>query len=360
MAAHSFTAETAEETYLKSAATCTEKAVYYKSCAACGLSSKGTADEAMFESGDVLGHDYGDWTSNGDGTHTRVCSRDESHTETENCHGGTATCTAQAVCDDCKSAYGELDAEHHAVGCAPEWVSTETTHTQKYSLCGKVAVAETAHTYGDWEIIHAPTAGEKGEREHVCTVCAYKQTEAIPATGGFVDVVEDSYYEDAVIWAAGEGITNGTDATHFSPDAFCTRAQAVTFLWRAAGRPAPKSTTTPFTDVPVGSYYYDAVLWASENGITLGTSATTFSPDMACSRAHIVTFLWRAEHTPRSDSDNPFTDVDLTAYYAEAVLWAAAESITKGTSDTTFSPDDGCTRAQIVTFIWRTKTGGKG
>ena len=223
-----------------------------------------------------------------------------------------------------------------------------------------MAVAETAHTYGDWEITHAPTAGEKGEREHVCTVCAYKQTEVIPATGGFVDVAEDSYYEDAVIWAAGEGITNGTDATHFSPDAFCTRAQAVTFLWRAAGRPAPKSTATPFTDVPVGSYYYDAVLWALENGITLGTSATTFSPDMACSRAHIVTFLWRAEHTPRSDSDNPFTDVDLTAYYAEAVLWAAAENITKGTSDTTFSPDDGCTRAQIVTFIWRTKTGGKG
>ena len=360
LAAHSFTAETAEETYLKTAATCTEKAVYYKSCTACGLTSKGTADEATFASGDVLGHDYGAWTSNGDGTHTRVCSRDESHTETENCHGGTATCTAQAVCDDCKTAYGELDAEHHAVGCAPEWVSTETTHTQKYSLCGKVAVAETAHTYGDWEITHAPTAGEKGEREHVCTVCAYKQTEAIPATGGFVDVAEDSYYEDAVIWAAGEGITNGTDATHFSPDAFCTRAQAVTFLWRAAGRPAPKSTTTPFTDVPVGSYYYDAVLWASENGITLGTSATTFSPDMACSRAHIVTFLWRVEHTPRSDSDNPFTDVDLTAYYAEAVLWAAAESITKGTSDTTFSPDDGCTCAQIVTFIWRTKTGGKG
>ena len=359
-AAHGFTAETVEETYLKSAATCTEKAVYYKSCASCGLTSKGTADEATFESGDVLGHDYGAWTSNNNGTHTRVCSRDASHTETENCHGGTATCTKQAVCDDCKTAYGALDAERHAAGCVPEWVRTETTHTQKYSLCGKVTVAEAAHTYGDWEIIQASTAGERGEREHVCTVCAYKQTEAIPATGGFVDVIEDSYYEDAVIWAAGEGITNGTDATHFSPDAFCTRAQAVTFLWRAAGRPAPKSTAMPFTDVPVGSYYYDAVLWASENGITLGTSATTFSPDMSCSRAHIVTFLWRAENTPRSDSDNPFTDVDLTAYYAEAVLWAAAENITKGTSDTTFSPDDGCTRAQIVTFIWRTRTDKKG
>ena len=111
----------------------------------------------------------------------------------------------------------------------------------------------------------------------------------------------------------------------------------------------------PFTDVPAGSYYYDAVLWAVENGITLGTSATTFSPDMACTRAHIVTFLWRAEQMPSAGTDNPFTDVDVTAYYANAVLWAAAQGITLGTTATTFSPDEGCTRAQIVTFLWRCK-----
>ena len=102
-----------------------------------------------------------------------------------------------------------------------------------------------------------------------------------------------SYYEDAVIWAAGKGITGGMDANHFAPDGVCTRAQAVTFLWRAAGSPAPKSTVMPFTDVPAGSYYYSAVLWAIENGITKGTSDTTFSPDADCTRAQIVTFLYR-------------------------------------------------------------------
>ena len=340
---------------MKSAATCTEKAVYYKSCAVCGLTSKGTDGEATFASGDVLGHAYGAWTSNGNGTHTRVCAHDTTHTETKDCHGGTATCTEQAVCDDCKTAYGEFDAEHHAAGCKPEWVTTETTHEQKYSLCGKVTVAAAAHNFGDWTVVREATIVQAGERERTCADCAYQQTETIPATGKFVDVPEDSYYEDAVIWAAEEGITNGTDETHFSPEALCTRAQAVAFLWRAAGRPAPESTEMPFTDVPAGSYYYDAVLWAVENGITLGTSATTFSPDMACTRAHIVTFLWRAEQMPAAGTDNPFTDVDVTAYYANAVLWAAAQGITLGTTATTFSPDEGCTRAQIVTFLWRCK-----
>ncbi len=169
----------------------------------------------------------------------------------------------------------------------------------------------------------------------------------------FVDVPEGSYYEEAVNWAVEQGITTGTDATHFSPDGICTRAQAVTFLWRAAGSPAPKTTTMPFTDVPAGSYYYDAVLWAVENGITKGTSATEFSPNLNCSRAQIVTFLWRSEKSPAAGTVNPFTDVKSDAYYADAVLWAVKEDVTKGTTDTTFSPDANCTRAQIVTFIWR-------
>ena len=171
----------------------------------------------------------------------------------------------------------------------------------------------------------------------------------------FVDVPSGSYYEDAVDWAVANGITTGTDAAHFSPDGICTRAQAVTFLWRAAGRPAPESRTMPFTDVPAGSYYYDAVLWAVENGITKGTSSTTFSPDDTCTRAQIVTFLWRSEQSPAAGSSNPFTDVSATAYYADAVLWAVKEAITTGTTRTTFSPDAECTRAQIVTFLWRCK-----
>ena len=176
-----------------------------------------------------------------------------------------------------------------------------------------------------------------------------------PQTGVFVDVAAGVYYEDAVDWAVESGITKGTDDTHFYPDGICTRAQAVTFLWRAAGSPEPETRTMPFTDVPVGSYYYDAVLWAVENGITKGTSDTTFSPNMTCSRAQIVTFLWRSEKSPAAGTTNPFADVNSTAYYADAVLWAVRENITKGTTSTTFSPDADCTRAQIVTFLWRCK-----
>ena len=184
LAAHSFTAEKAEEQYLKSAATCTDKAVYYKSCAACGLSSKGTADEATFEAGDVLGHDWGVWTQNSDGkTHTRTCKRDESHTETKDCHGGTATCTAKAVCNDCKTAYGEKDPDNHAEGCKPEWTITESGHEQKYSLCGRETVAKAPHKFGEWTVTKKPTSSRAGEKEHVCEVCQYKETAAVPATG---------------------------------------------------------------------------------------------------------------------------------------------------------------------------------
>ena len=168
----------------------------------------------------------------------------------------------------------------------------------------------------------------------------------------FVDVSTSAYYYDAVAWAVENGVTSGTSATTFSPDAACTRAQAVTFLWRAAGSPAPKSSVSPFTDVPATAYYYNAVLWAVEQGITVGTSATTFSPDATCTRGQIVTFLFRAVGTTTNEND-PFVDVADGAYYADAVKWAVAESVTAGTSATTFSPDASCTRAQIVTFLYR-------
>ena len=195
---------------------------------------------------------------------------------------------------------------------------------------------------------------ENVSRTHTIEVI-FMKANGNPQTGVFVDVATGSYYEDAVDWAVENGITKGTDDTHFSPDGICTRAQAVTFLWRTAGSPASKTSTMPFTDVPVGSYYYDAVLWAVENGITKGTSDTTFSPNMTCSRAQIVTFLWRSEKSPAAGTANPFADVKSTAYYADAVLWAVKENITKGTTSTTFSPNADCTRAQIVTFLWRCK-----
>ena len=195
---------------------------------------------------------------------------------------------------------------------------------------------------------------ENVSRTHTIEVI-FMKANGNPQTGVFVDVATGSYYEDAVDWAVENGITKGTDDTHFSPDGICTRAQAVTFLWRTAGSPEPETRTMPFTDVPVGSYYYDAVLWAVENGITKGTSDTTFSPNMTCSRAQIVAFLWRSEKSPAAGTANPFADVKSTAYYADAVLWAVKENITKGTTSTTFSPNADCTRAQIVTFLWRCK-----
>ena len=174
-----------------------------------------------------------------------------------------------------------------------------------------------------------------------------------PQTGVFVDVADGSYYEEAVDWAVENGITTGTGNNYFTPDGICTRAQAVTFLWRVAGSPTPKTEAMPFEDVLNGSYYYEAVLWAVENGITVGTSATTFSPELTCSRAHIVTFLWRAANSPSAKTANPFTDVAADAYYIDAVLWAVKHKITVGTTLSTFSPDEGCTRAQIVTFLYR-------
>ena len=185
------------------------------------------------------------------------------------------------------------------------------------------------------------------------TVAAMFKAEQSTGKNPFTDVPAGSYYEDAVIWAVDKGITTGTSATTFNPNGICTRAQAVTFLWRAAGSPAAKSAVMPFADVKAGSYYYDAVLWAVEQGITKGTSDTTFSPDATCSRAQIVAFLWRSEKSPAAGTANPFADVKSTAYYADAVLWAVKEDITKGTTSTTFSPNADCTRAQIVTFLYR-------
>ena len=195
---------------------------------------------------------------------------------------------------------------------------------------------------------------ENVRRTHTIEVI-FMKANGNPQTGVFVDVATGSYYEDAVDWAVENGITTGVSANRFDPNGVCTRAQAVTFLWRAAGSPAPRSRTMPFTDVPAGSYYYDAVLWAVENGITKGTSETRFSPDDTCTRAQIVAFLWRSEKSPAAGTANPFADVKSTAYYADAVLWAVREDITKGTTNTTFSPDADCTRAQIVTFLWRCK-----
>ena len=197
-------------------------------------------------------------------------------------------------------------------------------------------------------------SGEAESQDYIFTTAKSDVTPAAP-TNPFTDVPTGEYYYDPVLWAVNHvpQITKGTSDTTFSPDATCTRGQVVTFLWRAMGEPEPTTTANKFSDVATSDYFYKAVLWAVEKGITLGTSDTTFSPNDPCTRAHVVTFLWRAEGQPQASGTNPFADVANGQYYYSAVLWAVSKNITQGTSATTFSPDNPCTRAQIVTFLYR-------
>ncbi len=212
-----------------------------------------------------------------------------------------------------------------------------------------------SHYYGEYVFNDDATASKDGTKTRTCSVC--KKTETVTATGTklvnpFKDVNLKEYYADPVLWAVGKKITNGMSADSFAPNNDCTRGQIVTFLWRAAGSPEPTRTKNPFKDVSSSAYYYKAVLWAVEKGITNGTSANTFSPDATCTRAQVVTFLWRAKGAPKVSASNPFKDVKKS-YYSDAVLWAVKNNITTGTSATTFSPDATCTRGQIVTFLYR-------
>ncbi len=233
------------------------------------------------------------------------------------------------------------------------------------------------HVHTETQGYQAPTVSKPGySGDTVCTDCGrtVEKGQTLPATGTghvpgsgtagrdenknenpFCDVNQGDYFYDAVIWAAKNGITSGTDSTHFSPNAATTRGQMVTFLWRAAGSPEPKSTSCDFTDVDPDSYYYKAVLWAAEAGITRGTSDTTFSPDANVTRGQMVTFLARMAGVKDDAAgfSHSFTDVKDTDFFSNAAAWAYTSGITKGTSDTTFSPADNCLRGQMVTFLYR-------
>ena len=170
----------------------------------------------------------------------------------------------------------------------------------------------------------------------------------------FEDVPEDAFYEEPVSWAVSQGITNGVSATEFGPEVNCNRAQVATFLWRAAGSPEPSTTVNPFNDVKESDFFYKAVLWAVEEGVTNGISATQFGPLALCNRAQVVTFLYRAMGSPVINADdNPFSDVDAAAWYGPAILWAVENSITNGMGNGTFCIDNICNRAQVVTFLYR-------
>lgn len=174
-------------------------------------------------------------------------------------------------------------------------------------------------------------------------------------TNSFIDIDSTAYYYEAVLWAQENGIASDEGDGMFSPDLACTRAQAINFLWRAAGEPEASADAAfaAFTDVEEGSYYYDAVIWGVENGIISGTSETTFDPDAVCSRGHIATMLWRVAGQPAEEGYNPFADVDASEWYYDAVLWAVENDITKGTTENSFEPNANCTRAAIITLIYR-------
>ena len=261
---------------------------------------------------DALGHDWGDPVYEWAGDHsaitaTRVCKRDPAHAETE-------------------------------TGVVTSAVTKEATYDAEGEITYTAAFTNPA--------FEPQTA--------VVSLPRLERPTPTPAENPFTDIRESAYYHDPVLWAVANNVTNGTSAATFSPDEGCTRAQVVTFLWRAAGKPDPASSESPFSDVKEGAYYYNAVLWAVEKGITNGTSDKTFSPDETCTRAQIVTFLWRYEEQPAlTGTNNPFADVKPSAYFGSAVLWAVEKGITNGTSATTFDPEDTCTRAQVVTFLYR-------
>lgn len=220
------------------------------------------------------------------------------------------------------------------------------------------------HAWDSGEITTWPTLWKTGVIRHTCTRCGVIQSESITAKEAglpFEDVRETAYYRDPVFWAfyTEPQVTAGTSATRFSPGSTCTRRDVVTFLWRAAGCPKPKTAVNPFNDVRTGGYYYEAVLWAVENGVTKGTSATTFGPKNTCTRRDVVTFLWRAAGEPEpASAENRFEDVPEDAYYTKAVLWAVERKITSGVDGTHFAPKDFCTRAEIVTFLYRANQAG--
>ena len=363
--AHDFTAEIAEAKYLKSGATCTEKAVYYKSCAACGLSSAGTAFEATFEAGNVLGHDWGAWTSNGNDTHTRVCKRDGSHTETDSCSGGTATCTAKAVCTVCGGEYGALAPNNHTGTIY--WVTTETTHEGRYTCCEAVAVPMEPHAFGEWVVIYKATAKVWGIVERTCSVCGHQERKDVaPLDGAAAYVlkfetnggsrISDVYapYDTKIDLSKYEPVKDGYRFTGWYLDRMLTEGvTSVRMTKNVTVYAGWRRTELPFIDVRGDDWFYDDVAYVYENGLMNGTSETAFSPYISTTRGMIVTILYRMEGKPAVFEACPFTDVKAGAYYERAIVWAAENGIVKGYGNGCFGPDNQITREQMAAILYR-------
>ena len=358
MKAHNFTAEQAEERYLKSAATCTEKAVYYKSCTVCG--EKGTE---TFEYGNPLGHDYGAWTSNDNGTHTRVCSRDAIHTETENCSGGEATCTEQATCEFCGKKYGEPLGHTYK----PEWITNEQRHWHVCARCDHIKDMG-VHRFGEWSIVRRPTSTKTGERVRSCTICNYEETEELPVTGGYVlpyykltfetnggsslepvvkikgtviDLAEYSAYRYGYTfdgWYADEALTQRVTSVTLDAD------KTVYAAW---------TRNRFFEDVTIADWFYDDVMFVCGRGVMQGVSDTRFGPHLTATRAMMATILWRMEGSPAPTAEARFTDVRSGQWYSEAVAWTAQSGVYTGYADGSFRPNDSITREQLAAILYR-------
>lgn len=314
---------------------CVDAGMTWLECALCGSSSE-------HEGIPPLGHAYGEWyvltepTCTREGVQARDCVRCGQQETEPIPHQGheyvvevvAPTCTARGY------------TSHYCPGCGDRF---RTDYTDPVG-----------HQYDDGVITKEPTLTAMGRITYTCLGCGDTYQEMIPKlTNPFEDIDENAYYFAPVIWAVNAGITSGIDETHFSPDAPCSRAQVVTFLWRAAGMPEPQSGGTPFADVPQDAFYRKAVLWAYENGITTGIDAAHFGPNETCIRAQVVTFLHRAKGCPEPGLGNAFPDVRESDYFYSAVLWAAQRNITVGMDGGYFRPGLTCSRAQIVTFLYR-------
>lgn len=315
--------------------TCVNRGAVWLVCILCD-------DTRDYETIPALGHSFSDWyvleepTCTQPGTQARdcvVCLAQETasiphlgHTYHESVI--PPSCTARGY------------TEHYCPGCGDRY------RTDYVPALG--------HRYDYGTITKEPTWTAMGRMRYTCLGCGDTYLETIPIlTNPFCDIAQDVYYTTPVLWAAGSGITAGVDATHFAPDQPCNRAQVVTFLWRRAGKPTPQSRENPFRDVPAGSFYEQAVLWAYQQGITTGIDADIFSPDTTCNRAQVVTFLHRFRGCPEPFLTVSFPDVPTGSFYHKAVLWAAEKEITLGMDGGRFCPNLTCNRAQIVTFLYR-------
>ena len=237
------------------------------------------------------------------------------------------------------------------------------TEGSKCAVCGTVLteqkpIAALGHSFTKYTYNNDAKAGVDGTETAKCDRCNATDTRTAAGTAlpkvSFTDVPAGKYYSDAVAWAVENGITNGTTATTFSPDDACNRGQIVVFLWRLAGKPIAQNRNNPFTDVKEGSFCYEAVLWAAEQGITTGKTATTFCPAETCNRGQIVTFLWRYAGKPAPQNQNrQFVDVAAGSFCDQAVMWAVENQITLGVDATHFNPTGKCTRGHAVTFLYR-------